>query len=38
LSLAEPVLVLWGEEARLGPAAPLLVGGAVKLTCQNLLA
>ena len=37
LSLAEPVLVLLGEEAGLGPAAPLVVGGALSLTRQSLL-
>jgi hypothetical protein len=34
---AEPVLVVLDEEAGLGPAAPLVVGGALGLTRQSLL-
>ncbi|HYZ38485.1 MAG TPA: hypothetical protein VE673_17515 [Pseudonocardiaceae bacterium] len=37
LSWAEPVLVLVGEEAGLGPAAPLVVGGALSVTRRSLL-
>ena len=37
LSGAEPVLVLVGEEAGLGPAAGLVVGGVLQMTCRSLL-
>jgi hypothetical protein len=37
LSWAEPVLVLLGEEAGLGPVAGLVVGGALHVTRQSLL-
>jgi hypothetical protein len=37
LSIVEPLLVLVGEEAGLGPAAPLVVGGALSLTRRSLL-
>ncbi|HKS51524.1 MAG TPA: hypothetical protein VJS67_06605 [Pseudonocardiaceae bacterium] len=37
LSWAEPVLVLVGEEAGLGPAAGLVVGGVLQVTCRSLL-
>lgn len=37
LSWSEPVLVLLAEEVGLGPAAALVVGGALHVTRESLL-